>query len=57
MKIGGLYVIDDMIPQPNWPDGHAEKASALIEKGCTFQNFTFPQLDWSTDVILMTRLS
>ena len=22
---GGLYVIDDMLPQPNWPDGHAAK--------------------------------
>jgi hypothetical protein len=39
MKIGGFYVIDDMIPQPNWPDRHAEKSSALIEKGCSFQNF------------------
>ena len=26
---GGLYIIDDMLPQPNWPDGHAEKAIAL----------------------------
>src|SRR5688572_21764159 len=22
---GGLYIIDDMLPQPNWPEGHAEK--------------------------------
>ena len=24
IKIGGFYVIDDMQPQPNWPDGHQE---------------------------------
>src|SRR5690349_14487987 len=23
---GGLYIIDAMIPQPHWPDGHHEKA-------------------------------
>ncbi len=23
---GGLYIIDDMLPQPNWPDGHAAKS-------------------------------
>ena len=24
VKPGGFYVIDDMNPQPNWPDGHRE---------------------------------
>jgi predicted O-methyltransferase YrrM len=27
---GGLYIIDDMLPQPNWPDGHAEKVTKLV---------------------------
>jgi len=27
---GGLYIIDDMLPQPNWPEGHQEKAINLI---------------------------
>ena len=22
---GGIYIIDDMLPQPNWPLGHDEK--------------------------------
>jgi len=26
VKAGGFYVIDDMLPQPNWPDGHAPKS-------------------------------
>jgi len=25
VKPGGFYVIDDMLPQPNWPEGHAAK--------------------------------
>ncbi|HEX8677564.1 MAG TPA: class I SAM-dependent methyltransferase [Segetibacter sp.] len=27
---GGLYIIDDMLPQPNWPEGHHDKAINLI---------------------------
>ena len=28
LKKGGLYIVDDMMPQPNWPDGHHEKAQS-----------------------------
>ncbi|MFM7428760.1 MAG: O-methyltransferase [Flammeovirgaceae bacterium] len=28
---GGFYIVDDMLPQPNWPEGHQEKASRLID--------------------------
>jgi predicted O-methyltransferase YrrM len=31
VKTGGFYVIDDMLPQQNWPDGHAAKVPLLIE--------------------------
>jgi predicted O-methyltransferase YrrM len=23
LRIGGIYFIDDLLPQPNWPEGHA----------------------------------
>ncbi|WP_255066045.1 O-methyltransferase [Lacihabitans sp. LS3-19] len=26
---GGLYIVDDMLPQENWPEGHAAKAMNL----------------------------
>jgi len=26
---GGLYLVDDMSPQTNWPEGHADKAANL----------------------------
>ena len=28
---GGLYIIDDMLPQPNWREGHQEKAIKLVD--------------------------
>jgi len=30
LKVGGLYVIDDMLPQANWPRRHAPRAPRLI---------------------------
>src|SRR5678815_5719352 len=32
VKGGGFYVIDDMLPQPNWPVGHADKVEGFIEE-------------------------
>ena len=29
LKIGGFYIVDDMLQQANWPDGHAEKAQEV----------------------------
>ena len=30
LRPGGLYVIDDLLPQANWPDGHGDKVRALV---------------------------
>ncbi len=30
LTIGGIYFIDDLLPQPNWPDGHAAKIAPLV---------------------------
>ena len=38
---GGFYVIDDMLPQDNWPEGHAEKAAALRETLLTHGRLTY----------------
>lgn len=55
IKIGGFYVIDDMIIQPNWPEGHEEKAKRLIEYLESREDFSLTKLDWSTGVIIMTK--
>jgi predicted O-methyltransferase YrrM len=31
LKPGGFYIIDDMLPQPNWPEGHEVKVKTLIK--------------------------
>jgi predicted O-methyltransferase YrrM len=55
VKVGGFYVIDDMLPQPNWPNGHAAKIPALIERLASEANFVILPLVWASGVVLAVR--
>lgn len=55
LKIGGLYVIDDLLPQPNWPEGHASKVAQLIATLEQRQDLLSTKLNWSTGLILATK--
>ena len=52
---GGIYLIDDMLPQDNWPEDHAPKVSALIETIESLEGFKFTKLAWSTGVIVISK--
>ena len=51
----GLYVIDDMLPQPNWPEGHAEKAAHLIATLEQLKNFRMTKLSWASGVVIVVK--
>jgi len=52
----GLYVIDDMLPQANWPAGHAEKVAQLIATLEQRHDLRITKLAWASGVILATKL-
>jgi len=52
LKRGGLYVVDDMLPQPNWPDGHAQRADELISTLENRDDLMITKLNWSTGIII-----
>ncbi len=56
LKRGGLYVIDDMLPQPNWPDGHSQRADELISILENREDLVITKLNWSTGVIIGTKI-
>jgi predicted O-methyltransferase YrrM len=56
LKVGGFYIIDDMLPQPNWPEGHAEKAEKLIQYLESLEYIQLTKLNWSTGIIIITRV-
>ena len=55
VKPGGMYIIDDLNPQPNWPEGHGEKVKDLITYLESRDDFFLSKLNWSTGLILMTK--
>src|SRR5215475_2756374 len=55
LKRGGLYVIDDMLPQPNWPEGHAQRANELISILENREDLIITKLNWSTGIIIGTK--
>ncbi|MGL1889379.1 MAG: class I SAM-dependent methyltransferase [Reichenbachiella sp.] len=57
LKPGGFYVIDDMTVQPNWPDGHEEKAKNLTTYLETRKYLTVTKMDWSTGVMICTKIN
>lgn len=57
IKVGGFYVIDDMNPASNWPEGHHEKAERLIAYLESREDFVLTKMDWSTGVIIMTKVN
>jgi len=55
LKNGGLYIIDDMSPQPNWPEGHREKAIKLVKDLESRTDLILTKLVWATGIIIGVR--
>jgi predicted O-methyltransferase YrrM len=55
LKKGGFYIIDDMLPQPNWPDGHEKKVKDLIYKLQERNDLLITKLNWSTGIIIAVK--
>jgi predicted O-methyltransferase YrrM len=55
VRVGGFYVIDDMAPQPNWPEGHAAKVPVLLEQLAQHPHFVLLPLVWSSGVAVAVR--
>ena len=55
LRPGGMYVIDDLLPQPSWPEGHAPKIPLLIDDLEQRGEFTTVKLAWASGVMLVVR--
>lgn len=57
LDAGGIYIIDDMLPQPNWPEGHDLKAKKLIAKLDSLESYAVTKMEWSTGLMMIVKLS
>ena len=52
---GGLYIVDDMLPQANWPEGHDLKADKLRHELSARTDLAVTTLDWATGIIIAVK--
>jgi predicted O-methyltransferase YrrM len=55
LRPGGMYVIDDLLPQANWPDGHAPKVPQLVDDLERRREFVTVRLAWASGLMLVVR--
>ncbi|MFJ8039406.1 O-methyltransferase [Kitasatospora sp. NPDC096147] len=52
---GGCYLIDDLLPQAGWPDGHQRAVDALLAELAARPDFRSVRLDWASGLLLAVR--
>jgi predicted O-methyltransferase YrrM len=55
LRPGGLYIIDDMLPQANWPEGHEQKVPRLIAGLAARPALRIVTLAWSSGLVVAAR--
>jgi predicted O-methyltransferase YrrM len=55
VRPGGFYIIDDMLPQPNWPEGHAQKIPVLLSRLASDAKFKLAPMAWASGVVVVVR--
>ena len=56
LATGGIYVIDDLLPQPSWPDDHAPKVPKLLAELRARDDLELVELNWATGIAIATRV-
>lgn len=52
---GGLYIVDDMLPQSNWPEGHEEKAVNFVKYLESKSDIHLTMQNWASGIIMVSK--
>jgi len=55
LEKGGIYIIDDMLPQANWPDGHAEKVANLLSTLDNREDMAVTKMGWASGIVIVVK--
>lgn len=55
LRVGGVYVIDDLLPRANWPEGHAPRILPLIADLERRSEFWSVKLAWASGLMVVVR--
>lgn len=57
VKPAGMYVIDDLLPQPNWPPNHQTRVDQLMDFFRQQSQFLVSTLAWASGVLIALKQS
>ena len=55
LKPGGFYIVDDLLPQPNWPPNHGTSVQHLVTQLQSHTDYWITQMDWSTGLLIAVK--
>lgn len=55
LKPGGIWFGDDLLAQPNWPDGHASRVPALMDALGAAPGYVVVPMCWASGIVLAIR--
>jgi predicted O-methyltransferase YrrM len=55
LNVDGLYIVDDMLPQANWPEGHQEKANNFVKYLEGRSDLILTKQNWASGIIIAVK--
>ena len=55
LRPGGLYIVDDLLPQPSWPAGHGPRIPGFLNSLERRDDLHVARLAWSTGLVIATK--
>ncbi len=56
LAVGGLYIVDDLLPQPGWPDDHQQRVQTLISTLEQNKDLHVTKLHWASGLLIAARI-
>jgi len=56
LKVGGIYMVDDLLPLPSWEEQHAARVVNLIRALEQRQDLRITKLNWSTGLLIAIKI-
>ena len=55
LNVGGLYIVDDLLPLPSWGEAHLPRVSTFIRTLEHRQDLRVTKLNWSTGILIAAK--
>ncbi|MFF9073780.1 O-methyltransferase [Streptomyces sp. NPDC014872] len=56
LKPGALYIVDDMLPQATWPEGHQPRVNGFLEQLPEVPNWRATPMNWASGLVVAARI-